>query len=100
MSPRSRAIPRRRRWPRSSVASSCDDGRTAPARARRLARGRVELVLHEGRKHQVKRMLAAVGHPVRSLSRTRYGPLTVTGLDPGEWRELTPVEVDALRRGV
>ena len=77
-----------------------DDGRTAPARARRLARGRVELVLHEGRKHQVKRMLAAVGHPVRSLSRTRYGPLTVTGLDPGEWRELTPVEVDALRRDV
>jgi 23S rRNA pseudouridine2605 synthase len=77
-----------------------DDGRTAPARARRLARGRVELVLHEGRKHQVKRMLAAVGHPVRSLSRTRYGPLTATGLDPGEWRELTPVEVDALRRDV
>src|SRR5947209_18780663 len=36
-----------------------DDGITAPARARRLATGRVELVLHEGRKHQVKRMLAA-----------------------------------------
>ncbi len=47
-----------------------DDGPTAPARARRLARGRVELVLHEGRKHQVKRMLAAVGHPVTRLHRS------------------------------
>src|ERR671931_1756669 len=41
-----------------------DDGRTAPARVRRLGPSRVELALHEGRKHQVKRMLAAVGHPV------------------------------------
>ncbi len=47
-----------------------EDGRTAPARARRLGRGRVELVLHEGRKHQVKRMLAAVGHPVARLHRS------------------------------
>jgi 23S rRNA pseudouridine2605 synthase len=74
-----------------------DDGRTAPARARRLGRGRVELVLHEGRKHQVKRMLAAVGHPVRRLQRSRYGSLTTEGLEPGEWRELTPSELAALR---
>jgi 23S rRNA pseudouridine2605 synthase len=74
-----------------------DDGRTAPARARRLGPGRVELVLHEGRKHQVKRMLAAVGHPVRHLHRSRYGPLTLKGLEPGEWRELTRDEVAALR---
>ena len=74
-----------------------DDGRTAPARARRLGKGRVELVLHEGRKHQVKRMLAAVGHPVRRLHRSRYGPLTAEGLEPGEWRELTPAELAALR---
>jgi 23S rRNA pseudouridine2605 synthase len=76
-----------------------DDGRTAPARARRLGPGRVELVLHEGRKHQVKRMLAAVGHPVRRLHRSRYGPLTVKGLEPGEWRKLTTAEVASLRRG-
>jgi 23S rRNA pseudouridine2605 synthase len=76
-----------------------DDGRTAPARARRLGRGRVELVLHEGRKHQVKRMLAAVGFPVRGLHRSRYGSLTVDGLAPGEWRELTSAEVAALREG-
>jgi len=76
-----------------------DDGRTAPVRARRLGPGRVELVLHEGRKHQVKRMLAAVGHPVRHLHRSGYGPLTLKGLEPGEWRELTRDEVAALRRG-
>lgn len=74
-----------------------EDGRTAPARARRLGPGRVELVLHEGRKHQVKRMLEAVGHPVRRLHRSRYGPLTLDGLAAGEWRELTREEVDRLR---
>jgi len=75
-----------------------DDGRTAPARARRLGRGRVELILHEGRKHQVKRMLEAVGHRVRRLHRTHYGPLGLEGLPEGEWRELTAAEEAALRR--
>jgi 23S rRNA pseudouridine2605 synthase len=75
-----------------------DGGRTAPARARRLGRGRVELVLHEGRKHQVKRMLAAVGHPVRRLHRSAYAGLTLGGLEPGACRELEPSEVDLLRR--
>ncbi len=74
------------------------DGRTAPARARRLGRGRVELTVHEGRKHQVKRMLEAVGHPVRRLHRPRYGPLGLDGLAPGEWRELTRAERELLRR--
>src|ERR1700758_5830330 len=62
-----------------------DDGQTAPAGARRLGPGRVELVLHEGRKHQVKRMLAAVGHPVVRLRRSGYAGLTLEGLEPGEW---------------
>ncbi len=74
-----------------------EDGPTAPARARRLGKGRIELVLHEGRNRQVKRMLDAVGHPVRALQRSRYGPLTLDGLAPGEWRELTAAEVAALR---
>src|ERR671937_1055392 len=56
-----------------------EDGLTAPARARRLGPGRVELVLHEGRKHQVKRMLVAVGHPVTRLHRSAYAGLTVEG---------------------
>jgi len=74
-----------------------DDGPTAPARARRLGPGRLELALHEGRKHQVKRMCEAVGHPVRSLHRPEYAGLRVDGLRPGEWRELTPDEVARLR---
>ncbi|MDX6542482.1 MAG: rRNA synthase [Gaiellaceae bacterium] len=74
-----------------------DDGPTAPARATRLGRSRLELVLHEGRKHQVKRMLAAVGHPVVRLHRSGYAGLGVEGLGPGESRELTGPEVDSLR---
>jgi 23S rRNA pseudouridine2605 synthase len=74
-----------------------EDGRTAPAKARRLGRGRVELVLHEGRTHQVKRMLEAVGHPVRRLHRPVYAGLTLDGLPPGESRELTRAEVARLR---
>jgi 23S rRNA pseudouridine2605 synthase len=76
-----------------------EDGRTAPAEARLLGPGLVELVLHEGRKHQVKRMLEAVGHPVRRLHRSRYAGLTTEGLRPGESRELTADEVAALRSG-
>lgn len=74
-----------------------EDGRTAPARARRLGPSRVELALHEGRNRQVRRMLEAVGHPVRSLHRSRYAGLTVDGLEPGAWRELTAGELAALR---
>ncbi|MDX6489511.1 MAG: rRNA synthase [Gaiellaceae bacterium] len=74
-----------------------DEGPTAPARATRLGRSRLELVLHEGRKHQVKRMLAAVGHPVVRLHRSGYAGLGVEGLGPGESRELTGPEVDSLR---
>jgi 23S rRNA pseudouridine2605 synthase len=75
-----------------------DDGRTAPARARRLGRGLLELTIHEGRKHQVKRMCEAVGHPARRLHRSRYAGLEVRGLAPGAWRELTTEEVASLRR--
>jgi 23S rRNA pseudouridine2605 synthase len=75
-----------------------DDGRTAPARVRKLGRGRIELTIREGRKHQVKRMCEAVGHPVRRLHRSRYGGLDVKGLAPGESRLLTREEVAALRR--
>jgi 23S rRNA pseudouridine2605 synthase len=74
-----------------------DDGPTAPARVRRLAANRIELTLHEGRNRQVRRMLEAVGHPVTRLHRTTYAGLTLEGLEPGQWRELEPSEVDGLR---
>jgi 23S rRNA pseudouridine2605 synthase len=82
---------------RLSKGVDLEDGRTAPARARRLDPGRVELVLHEGRKHQVKRMLAAVGHPVTRLHRSAYAGVTLEGVEPGAWRELTNREVELLR---
>ena len=75
-----------------------DDGRTAPARVRRLGPSRLELVLHEGRKHQVKRMCEAIGHRVRRLHRASYAGLRVDDLAPGDWRELTEDEVESLRR--
>jgi pseudouridine synthase len=74
-----------------------EDGRTAPAAVRRLGPSRLELTLHEGRKHQVKRMCEAVGHPVTRLHRRGYAGLTLAGLAPGAWRELTAAEVAALR---
>ena len=75
-----------------------DDGPTAPAGVRRLAPSRVELSIHEGRKHQVKRMLEAVGHPVTRLHRSRYAGLTADDLEPGGWRELSEEEVAGLRK--
>jgi 23S rRNA pseudouridine2605 synthase len=74
-----------------------DDGRTAPAKVRRLGPAKLELTLHEGRKHQVKRMCEAVGHPVVRLHRSRYAGLTLERLEPGRWRELDPTEVKELR---
>jgi 23S rRNA pseudouridine2605 synthase len=73
------------------------DGMTSPAKVDRLRPSRIELTIHEGKKHQVKRMLQAVGHPVRRLHRSHYAGLTLDGLEPGEWRELTPEEVASLR---
>ena len=75
-----------------------EDGPTAPAGVRRLGKNRIELTLHEGRKHQVKRMCEAVGHPVLHLHRSRYAGLDLRGLEPGEGRALTASEVATLRR--
>jgi 23S rRNA pseudouridine2605 synthase len=74
-----------------------EDGMTAPARARRIGLNRLELVLHEGRKRQVKRMCAEVGLPVTRLHRPRYDGLELGDLLPGKWRELSPAEVEQLR---
>jgi len=74
-----------------------EDGPTSPARVRRLGAARFELVLHEGRNRQVRRMCEAVGHRVRRLHRSVYAGLRVEGLGPGEWRELDAAEVERLR---
>jgi len=78
-----------------------DGRRTAPARVRVLrASGRqsvVEIVLHEGRKRQVRRMCEAVGHHVLGLHRSAYGGLSLGTLPAGASRELLPSEVELLR---
>jgi 23S rRNA pseudouridine2605 synthase len=83
---------------RLAAGVDLDDGPTAPAQVRLAAPGRVEITIHEGRNRQVRRMLAAVGHPVRRLHRSRYAGLGLGELRPGEWRALADAEVEALRR--
>jgi 23S rRNA pseudouridine2605 synthase len=74
-----------------------DAGRSAPARVRRVSADTVELTIHEGRKRQVRRMLEAVGHPVRRLERIRFGTVTLGGLSEGASRRLEPSEVESLK---
>ena len=80
-----------------------DDGHihiSAPAQVRLLAKvaggARLALTIHEGRKRQVRRMLASVGYPVQHLTRVAIGPLTLNDLPPGKWRYLVDSEVTSL----
>ncbi|MGQ9732529.1 MAG: pseudouridine synthase [Candidatus Zipacnadales bacterium] len=81
-----------------------EDGPTAPARVkvhRRSSRTTLlKLTLYEGRKNQVKRMCAAVGHPVRSLRRVGFGSLHLGHMPVGSWRRLRPAEIVALQEAV
>jgi 23S rRNA pseudouridine2605 synthase len=80
-----------------------EDGKTAPAKVKMLSLDKkkqtaiVEIIIHEGRNRQVKRMFEAIGHEVLKLKRERYGFLTLNGLSAGDARELTPHEVKQLR---
>ncbi len=90
------------RWRRGGIVV---EGRpSAPAQVRVLRTVRegtwLEIVLHEGRKRQVRRVAAALGHPVLYLKRVRLGPLTLGRLPRGRWRPLSRREVRALRRAV
>ena len=58
----------------------------------------LEITIREGRNRQVRRMLASVGHKVKDLTRIKMGPLTLEGLAPGHFRELTPRELKELQR--
>ena len=74
-----------------------EDGRTSPAKVRRIAPGELELTIHEGRKRQVRRMLDLVGHRVERLERIAFGPLRLGTLPPGGHRRLSAAEVERLR---
>jgi len=80
------------------------DGRTtAPAKSNLLDSDHkknnalVQLTIHEGHNHQVKHMMAAIGHPVTKLKRERYGILDLQSLQPGEYRKLKPIEISKLK---
>ena len=79
-----------------------EDGPTAPAKVRKAGKAEanswVELTIHEGRKHQVKRMLEYLGHPVIRLKRIQFGPLNLGSLPLGSSRFLSDKEANALRQ--
>jgi pseudouridine synthase len=75
--------------------------RTAKAQVTKLGKSskgytRLEMVIHEGRKRQIRRMLDTVGHPVVRLIRVQVGPVLLGILTPGQWRELTRWEIEAI----
>lgn len=85
------------RWQRGLML---EEGTTGPASVR-IVRGSTEfttlrVVMTEGKKRQIRRIAQLLGHPVKRLVRTRIGMLELGTLKPGEWRELTPKDVEAL----
>lgn len=80
--------------------------RTAPCQAEMIpgdatkGTSRLKIILHEGRKRQVREMCLSIGHQVISLRRVRIGHLILKGMAPGEVRRLPKKEVDRLRREV
>jgi 23S rRNA pseudouridine2605 synthase len=83
-----------------------EGGKTAPAKVEYLrtekksANSMMKIVIHEGRKRQVRLMFEAIGHPVLSLRRVRFGPLVLKNLPPGACRMLGKKEVDKLKEMV
>lgn len=79
-----------------------DDGQTAPAKIKKAGKAHanswIEITIHEGRKHQVKRMFDHIGHPVIRLKRIQFGPLNLGKLLPGKTRYLTDKEANDLRQ--
>lgn len=75
-----------------------DDGWTAPAKVKILAENVVQITIHEGRKRQVRRMLAAVGCKVKKLERVKLGPINLGNLPRGKYRRLSDSEIKALKK--
>jgi pseudouridine synthase len=101
-----RGVPDERTLHRLANGVVLDGRRTAPAAVKLLPprnraredRSVLQLGLHEGRNRQVRNMCQAVGHPVVSLTRVRIGPISDSRLKPGEYRDLRPAEVAALKK--
>ena len=74
--------------------------RTGPAEVVSLGPSRLRITVREGRNRQVRKMCDAIGHPVDELRRVAIGPIRDQRLKTGYWRELTPPEVERLRKAV
>lgn len=99
-----KGVPKRDTLHRLQRGVELEDGpaRVATARVIRPVKhgALLALVLQEGRKREVRRLLEAVGHPVTRLMRVRFGPIRLGDLPPGQWRRLTDQEIRALRASV
>jgi len=103
---RVKGIPDRRTLERLSTGVTLDGRRTSPAEVelRKVlesaggAQAIVSVTIYEGRNRQVRRMCEAVGHPVVRLRRVRIGPITDPNIRPGEFRDLMPREIAALKK--
>ena len=107
---RVRGVPGRDTLGRLRAGIELEDGRTAPAKVTRPREVRwgaapaghawLRIVLHEGRKRQIRRMCEAVGHPVRRLIRVRIGPIELGDLAAGAYCPLTRAEKRSLREAI
>lgn len=86
-----------------AVGIKLEDGMTAPAKVHVLEYRReqnetvIELIIHEGRNRQVRRMCEAISHPVKKLRRMKFGFLTLKGVARGKFRFLKPYEIEELK---
>ncbi|WP_374719736.1 23S rRNA pseudouridine(2605) synthase RluB [Parageobacillus toebii] len=98
-----KGIPTREQLKQLEKGIMLEDGMTAPAKVKLLSHNKqkqtaiIEIRIHEGRNRQVRRMFEAIGCKVMKLKRERYAFLDLKGLNPGEYRKLTPHEVKQLR---
>jgi 23S rRNA pseudouridine2605 synthase len=98
-----KGVPTREQLRLLATGIKLEDGVTAPAKTKLISSDKkkntciIQIVIHEGRNRQVRRMFEAIGCPVMKLKREQYGFITLHGLTPGESRELTPHEVKQLR---
>jgi 23S rRNA pseudouridine2605 synthase len=95
-------IPRKEDLARLRKGVNLDDGHTGPARVSLVGRsgggGQVRMVIHTGKKRQIRRSFEALNYRVKALNRVRFGSLGLGSLKPGQYRELQPGEVRALYR--
>src|SRR5256885_8737591 len=83
---------------RLSKGIAIEGRRTEPAEVVELGPGRLRITVREGRNRQVRKMCEAIGHPVDELRRVAIGPIRDPRLRSGQWRELTPQEIEKLKR--